>query len=63
MTLNDELEMIDNKIEELESRRTDIINQMDWTILATGTDGNLIQFPSKPRLTAQRYTGAASHIW
>jgi hypothetical protein len=63
MTLKDELEVIDETIAELESRRIDIINRMEVVKrkLGSNRDGNLLPFPN-PSVVISRYS-KTRHVW
>ncbi len=63
MTLNDELEVIDETIAELESRRIEIINRMESVKVepSSNRDRNVLQFP-RSSVVASTYT-TARHVW
>jgi hypothetical protein len=63
MTLNDELQVIDETLAELENRRIEIINQMERVKVerSANRDTKVIQFP-RLSVTVSTYR-AARHVW
>jgi hypothetical protein len=68
MTLNDELQVIDETLSELEGRRTEIINRMEVTgrsrrrTRAVATAANVIAFPARSSVLVVSYKDSR-HAW
>ncbi|MBB5329449.1 hypothetical protein [Tunturiibacter gelidoferens] len=60
ITLDDELEVIDQTIDELEARRVDLIHRMTAVQQPTGS-GKVIRFPGVS--VTVRDSGTHEHIW
>jgi 5,10-methylene-tetrahydrofolate dehydrogenase/methenyl tetrahydrofolate cyclohydrolase len=66
MTINDELNVIDETIAELEGRRIEIINRMEVSgrprAAAMVSSANVVEFPTRPSVVVSSYSNAR-HVW
>jgi hypothetical protein len=64
MTLNDELDVIDETIAELEGRRTDIINRMEVAgrPRTISSSNKVLSFPARSEVVVTSYK-SARHVW